>query len=155
MKVVRLSDLRTGRLYPQEEFVCRVFILLFLRQTTSLGNSVAAILLFLFMVHTSLAPVLNLLYFYISIFRSMCAVPNMAVFCSSLISWILLLLLLLFGLFLIILGTTTRLTPGCHGSSHSLFDTYGISTSYSQSILYQFILVHTCRNYCLRFTILF
>jgi small-conductance mechanosensitive channel len=28
------------------------------------------------------------LYFYISTFRSMCAVPNMAVFCSSLTSWI-------------------------------------------------------------------
>jgi hypothetical protein len=50
--------------------------------------SVAAILLFLFMVHTSLAPVLNLLHFYISTFRSMCAVPNIAVFCSSLTSWI-------------------------------------------------------------------
>jgi hypothetical protein len=50
-------------------------------------HSVAAILLFLFMVHTSLAPVLNLLHFYISTFRSMCAVPNMAVFCSPLISW--------------------------------------------------------------------
>jgi hypothetical protein len=51
-------------------------------------HSVAAILLFLFMVHTSLAPVLNLLHFYISTFRSMCSVPNMAVFCSSLTSWI-------------------------------------------------------------------
>ena len=30
---------------------------------------------------------LNLLYFYISTFRSMCAVPNMAVLCSSLTSW--------------------------------------------------------------------
>jgi hypothetical protein len=50
--------------------------------------SVAVILLFLFMVHTSPAPVLNLLHFYISTFRSMCAVPNMAVFCSSLTSWI-------------------------------------------------------------------
>jgi len=30
---------------------------------------------------------LNLLYFYISTFRSMCAVPNMAVFCSCLTSW--------------------------------------------------------------------
>ena len=29
---------------------------------------------------------LNVLYFYISTFRSMCAVPNMAVFCSSLSS---------------------------------------------------------------------
>jgi hypothetical protein len=27
-------------------------------------------------------PALALLYFYISTFRSMCAVPNMAVFCS-------------------------------------------------------------------------
>ena len=34
----------------------------------------------------SLVSVLNLFYFYISIFRSMCAVPNMAVFCSSLTS---------------------------------------------------------------------
>jgi len=48
--------------------------------------SVAAILLLLFMVLISLVPVLNLLYFYISTFRSMCAVPNMAVHCSSLIS---------------------------------------------------------------------
>ena len=29
---------------------------------------------------------LNILHFYISTFRSVCAVPNMAVFCSSLIS---------------------------------------------------------------------
>jgi hypothetical protein len=50
--------------------------------------SVADILLLLFMVHTSLAPVLNVLHFYISTFRSMCAVPNMAVFCSFLTSWI-------------------------------------------------------------------
>ena len=43
--------------------------------------SVAAILLLLFMVLISLVSVFNLLYFYISTFRSMCAVPNMAVFC--------------------------------------------------------------------------
>ena len=49
--------------------------------------SVAAILLFLFMVLISLVSVLNLLYFYISTFRIMCAVPNMAVFGSSLTSW--------------------------------------------------------------------
>ena len=48
---------------------------------------VAAILLLLFMVIISLVSVLNLLYFYISTFRSMCAVPNVAVFCSSLTSW--------------------------------------------------------------------
>jgi len=47
---------------------------------------VAAILLLLFMVLISLVPVLNLLYFYIGTFRSMCAVPNMAVFWSSLTS---------------------------------------------------------------------
>ena len=49
-------------------------------------HGVAAILLFLFMVLISLLAVLNPLYFYISTFRNMCAVPNMAVFCSSLTS---------------------------------------------------------------------
>ena len=49
--------------------------------------SVAAILLLLFIVLISLVSMLNLLYFYISTFRSMCAMPNMAAFCSSLNSW--------------------------------------------------------------------
>ena len=48
--------------------------------------SVAAVLLFLFMLLISLVSVLNLLYFYISTLLSMCAVPNMAVFYSSLTS---------------------------------------------------------------------
>ena len=46
---------------------------------------VAAVLLLLFMVLISLASVLNLLYFYISTFQSMCAVPSMAVFWSFII----------------------------------------------------------------------
>jgi hypothetical protein len=46
----------------------------------------AAILSLLFMVPISMASALALMYFYISTFRSMCAVPNMAVFCSSLTS---------------------------------------------------------------------
>jgi len=45
--------------------------------------SVVAILLLLFRERISLVSVLNLLYFYISAFRSMCAVPNMAVCWSS------------------------------------------------------------------------
>ena len=49
--------------------------------------SVAAILLLLFMVRISLVTVLNLLYFYISTFLSMCAVPNMVIFWSSLTPW--------------------------------------------------------------------
>ena len=49
--------------------------------------SVAAILLLLFMVLILLVPVLNLLYFYISTFRNVCAGPNMAVFSSFLTSW--------------------------------------------------------------------
>ena len=59
---------------------------------------VTAILLLLFTVLILSVSVLNLLYFYISTFRSMSAVSNMAVFCSSLTSWfpgMLLLLLLL------------------------------------------------------------
>ena len=46
-------------------------------------HTVAAILLLLFMVLISLVPMLNLLYFYISTFRSVCAVPSMAVVYSS------------------------------------------------------------------------
>jgi len=38
------------------------------------------------MVHISLVPALTPLYLYVSTFRSMCAVPSMAVFCSSLTS---------------------------------------------------------------------
>jgi hypothetical protein len=56
---------------------------------------VAAILSLLGMVTLSLVPALVLSYFYISTFRRMCAVPNMAVFCSSPTSLLLLLLLLL------------------------------------------------------------
>jgi hypothetical protein len=48
--------------------------------------NVAAILSLLFMVPISLAAALTLMYFYISTFRRICAVPNMAVFCSSLTS---------------------------------------------------------------------
>ena len=40
---------------------------------------VAAIMLFLFIVLISLVSVLNLSYFYISTFRSMCAVPNIII----------------------------------------------------------------------------
>jgi len=58
--------------------------------------SVAAVLLLLFMVLISLVSVLNLLYFYISTFRSICAVPNMVVFCSSLTSCFLGMLFLYF-----------------------------------------------------------
>ena len=58
--------------------------------------SVATILLLLFMVLISLVSVLNLLYFYISTFRSMCAVPNTAVFWSSLTSCLLDMLLTYF-----------------------------------------------------------
>ena len=49
--------------------------------------SVSAILSLLFMVPISLVPALALLYFYDSTFRRMCAVPNMAVFCSFFNSW--------------------------------------------------------------------
>ena len=39
------------------------------------------------MVRIFLVPALTRLYLYVITFRSMCAVPNMAVFCSSLTSW--------------------------------------------------------------------
>jgi len=43
------------------------------------GYIVAAILPLLFMVPLFLVPALALLFFYVSILRSMCAVPNVAV----------------------------------------------------------------------------
>jgi len=49
-------------------------------------HRVAAILVLLFMVLISLVPALTPLYLYVNTFRSMCAVPNVAVFCSSLTS---------------------------------------------------------------------
>jgi hypothetical protein len=39
------------------------------------------------MVPISLVPAVAVLCFYVSTFRSMCSVPNMAVFCSALTSW--------------------------------------------------------------------
>jgi hypothetical protein len=48
-------------------------------------HNAAAILSLLFMVPISLVSALALVYFYISTFRSMCAVPNMAVFCIIII----------------------------------------------------------------------
>jgi hypothetical protein len=48
--------------------------------------TVAAILSLLFMVSRSLVPVLVLLFFYVSTFRSMCAVPNMAVYCHGVLA---------------------------------------------------------------------
>jgi hypothetical protein len=59
---------------PETNRVARVYI-------------VAAILSLLFMVYLFLVPALALLFFYVSTFRSMCAVPSMAVFCSSLTSF--------------------------------------------------------------------
>ena len=50
--------------------------------------SVPAIVRLQIMALVMLLPTLNVLYLYISTFRSMCAVPNMAVVCSSLIDFV-------------------------------------------------------------------
>jgi len=79
--------------------------------------SVAAILLLLFMVLILLVSVLNLLYFYISTFRSVCAVPNVAVFCSSLTSCFpgMLLTYFLNDIIIIFFLTAIGLSPGGSG----------------------------------------
>jgi len=61
----------------------------YIRETNYIPReySIAAILFLLFIGLISLVPVLNLLYLYISTFRNMCAVLNMAVMCSILTSW--------------------------------------------------------------------
>jgi hypothetical protein len=48
--------------------------------------SITAIPCILLMVHITLSSILNSFVLYISTFRSVCAVPNIAVFCSSLTS---------------------------------------------------------------------
>ena len=50
-------------------------------------HSVATLLYLQFVVHSMLFRMLNALYFYIFTSRSICAVPNMNVFCNSLICW--------------------------------------------------------------------
>jgi hypothetical protein len=49
-------------------------------------HGVATVLMLLFMLRILLVPALTPLYLYVSTFRSMCAVPDMAYFCSSLTS---------------------------------------------------------------------
>jgi len=48
----------------------------------------------LFMVPLCLVPALVLLFFYVSTFRSMCEVPNMAVFCSYFIIIIIIIIII-------------------------------------------------------------
>ena len=71
------------------------------------GRFTALVRALFFMVPLCLVPALDLLFFYVSTFRSTCAVPSMAVFSSSLTS---LLLLLLFAI------VQNRASPssGCH-----------------------------------------
>jgi hypothetical protein len=57
---------------------------MYVKQTMLLGNTVLQLLCSY--CSWCIFPVLNLLYFYSSTFRSVFAVPNMDVFCSSLVS---------------------------------------------------------------------
>ena len=68
--------------------------------------TVAVILSLLFIVPPSLVPSLASLCYYVSTFRCMCAVPNLAVFCSSLTSWFLGMLHMYFIIIIIITTTT-------------------------------------------------
>ena len=67
-----------------------VFTIMYMKQNVFLGSvySAAGVLLLYFtvMVHVMLFSMLNVLYWNISTFRCMCAVPKMAVFFSYLIS---------------------------------------------------------------------
>ena len=58
----------------------------YIPETNYVPREYSVFLLLLFTVLISLVSVLNLLYFYISTLRSMCAVPSMAVLCSFLTS---------------------------------------------------------------------
>jgi hypothetical protein len=67
--------------------LCRVFTIIYLKQTMFLGCVVLQLFcIYNFMLHVMLLGMFHVLYLYIITSCSLCAVPNMAVFCSSLIS---------------------------------------------------------------------
>ena len=95
MEVLALGQVYLGTLRLQFIIIIIIIIIIFIisfmqgiytyipeTNYVSKEFNVAAILLLLFMLLMSLVSLLNLLYFYISTFRSMCTVPNMAVFCG-------------------------------------------------------------------------
>ena len=63
------------------------------------------------MVRILLVPALTPLYLYISTFRSMCAVPNTAVFCSS---WTIIIIIII----IIIISPHGAITPSGPGPTH-------------------------------------
>ena len=67
--------------------LCSVLTIIYVKQTlyTTVHNA-AATLQSQFMLHVMLFPILHVLYLYISTFPSLYSAPNMAVFCTSLIS---------------------------------------------------------------------
>ena len=85
------------------------------------GYIVAGILSLLFMVPLFLIPAFALLFFYFSTFRSMCAVPNMAVFCSSLTSWFAGMSLTYFLNDLEMVPVAPIITGGCFYIPHALY----------------------------------
>ena len=79
-----LSSLSSSSSYSSSSIspLCRVSTRIFLRQTMSLGNTVLQ-LQWCYYSWCADRQLPRRLHLYVSIFRSMCAVPNMAVFCSS------------------------------------------------------------------------
>ena len=67
---------------PKTNHVCREY-------------SVAAILQLMSVVHVTLFPMLNLSYFYISAFRSVCELPCRAVFCGDFIIIIIIIIIII------------------------------------------------------------
>ena len=57
------------------------------RKRVSVVYSVVTVLYLQFVLHVMIFSMLNVLHFYSSTFRSVCAVPKMAVFCNSLQSY--------------------------------------------------------------------
>ena len=82
--------------------------------------SVSATVSLLFMAPISLVPALALLYFYVITFRSMCAVPNMAVFCSSFTSWFPGMLLMYFQNYFEIIIIITYNNKLCYATTENI-----------------------------------
>ena len=80
--VILLSSSSSSSFSP----LCRVSIYIFPRQTMSIGDTLLQLVFVVYGASMSSSCVGSFV-LYVITFRSMCAVPNMSVFCSSLTSW--------------------------------------------------------------------
>jgi len=91
--------------------IIKVFKIVYLKQTMFLGYIYCCSCVFTICVTCN---VISHVYFHISTFRSICAVPNMAVFCSSFVVVIIIIISNIIIIIIIILRCTVHEVPRGH-----------------------------------------